>query len=222
VAGVRLKKTTAPSHIPLYGAEKRGVNMWTFKSKIFFVLYKITASWLPISQRCKFAKRIRTAWAKKIVSYCGKNVNIERHAVFSPDLSIGDNSGIGIDCEVYGPVSIGSDVMMAPEVIIYTSSHVHDRTDIPMWKQEFTKARPVKIGNDVWIGRRAIIMPGVSIGNGVIVGAGAVVTKDIPDFCVAGGVPAQILKKRGNCDKANFVEAEAELRSDGRDGEECK
>jgi len=220
-----LKKAAASSYIiPLweYGAEMREVNMWTIKSKILFVLYKITASWLPISQRCELAKKMRGAWAKRIVSYCGKNVNIERHAVFSPDLSIGDNSGVGIDCEVYGPVTIGSDVMMAPEVVIYTDNHMHSRTDIPMWKQGFSKARPVKIGNDVWIGRRAIIMPGVTIGNGVIVGAGAVVTKDIPDFCVAGGVPARILKVRENCDEANIVGAGAGLRSNGRDGEACK
>lgn len=170
--------------------------MWTIRSKILFFLYKITASWLPISQRSKLAKRMRGAWAKRIVSHCGKNVNIERHAVFSPDLSIGDNAGIGIDCEVYGPVTIGSDVMMGPEVVIYTSGHAHDRIDTPMWKQGMSQPRPVKIGNDVWIGRRAMIMPGVTIGNGVIVGAGAVVTKDVPDFCVVGGVPAQVLKVR--------------------------
>lgn len=52
------------------------------------------------------------------------------------------------------------------------------------------------IGNDVWIGRRAIIMPGVSIGDGCIIGAGAVVTKDVPPFSVAGGVPAKVIKSR--------------------------
>ena len=66
-----------------------------------------------------------------------------------------------------------------------------------MREQGFSEALPVVIGDDVWIGRRAMIMPGVKIGNGVVVAAGAVVTKDVPDFAIVGGVPAKILKIRG-------------------------
>lgn len=123
-------------------------------------------------------------------------MNIERHALFSPDVSLKDNSDIGIDCELYGPISLGSDVMMGPEVVIYTSGHAHDRIDIPMRLQGASEIKPVSIGNDVWIGRRVMIMPGVTIGNGVIIGAGAVVTKDVPDYAVVGGVPARILRYR--------------------------
>lgn len=177
--------------------------MWTVKTKIYFALYKVTASWLPISQRMKLAKFLRTWWCKKIVVACGKNVNIERHAIFSPECSIGDNSGIGINCEIYGPVSIGNDVMMGPEVVIYISGHAHERTDVPMRLQGSDAIKPVKIGNDVWIGRRVMIMPGVTIGDGVVIGAGAVVTKDIPDFAVVGGVPAKVSKYR----KADFCKA---------------
>lgn len=170
--------------------------MWTLKSKICFVLYKTTAAWLPISQRSKLAKKLRAFWARKIIVSCGKSVNIERNATFTPQLSIGNNSGVGINCEVYGPVTIGDNVMMGPEVVIYTQNHSHSRVDIPMQQQGYEDFKPVHIGNDVWIGRRAMIMPGVSIGNGVVVAAGAVVTKDIPDFSVVGGVPAKILKSR--------------------------
>ena len=56
---------------------------------------------------------------------------------------------------------------------------------------------PVSIGNDVWIGGRVIILPGVNIGDGCIIGAGAVVTKDIPSYCVAVGVPAKVVRHRG-------------------------
>lgn len=170
--------------------------MWTFGKKLCYFMYKITAFWLPISQRSSLAKKIRGFWTRRIVSKMGKNVNIERGSFFSPQLEIGDNSGVGINCEVYGPVTIGENVMMGPEVIIYTKGHRHDRTDIPMMEQGDDEVRPVSIGNDVWIGRRAMIMPGVSIGNGCIIGAGAVVTKDIPDYCVVGGVPAKILYTR--------------------------
>ena len=68
--------------------------------------------------------------------------------------------------------------------------------NIPMMEQGSTEPAPVVIGDDVWIGRRAIIMPGVRIGNGCVIGAGAVVTKDVPPYCVVGGVPAKIIKKR--------------------------
>lgn len=97
-----------------------------------------------------------------------------------PDLVIGDNSGVGIDAEMNGPITIGKDVMMGPEVIVYTSSHEHSRTDISMMKQGVEEPRPVTIGNDVWIGRRAMIMPGVTIGDGCIIAAGAVVTRSTP------------------------------------------
>lgn len=170
--------------------------MWTTKKKIFFILYKITASWLPISQRSRIAKSIRGFWGKHIVEYCGKNVNFERNSVFGPELRIGDNSGIGINCEVYGPVTIGSDVMIGPEVVIYTSGHEYSRTDIPIRQQGGSEVKQVNIGNDVWIGRRAIIMPGVKIGNGCVIGAAAVVTRDVNDYSVVGGVPAKVIRER--------------------------
>lgn len=170
--------------------------MWTTKKKILYILYRIFGAKLPISQRSKFAKKCRNFWAKKIVAECGTNVNIERNAVFGPLLKIGDNSGIGINCEIYGPVTIGKNVMMGPEVVIYTSGHKHNRTDIPMIEQGAETEREVNIGDDVWIGRRAIIMPGVTIGDGVIIGAGAVVTKNIEPYMVAVGVPAKAIKSR--------------------------
>lgn len=170
--------------------------MWTVKKKILYVLYRLTAAWLPISQRASFAKKIRGFWAKRIAKSFGNNVNIERGAVFGPLLEIGDNSGVGIDSEVYGPVRIGKYVMMGPEVVIYTSGHRHDRTDITMIEQGDDEVKPVVIGNDVWIGRRVMIMPGVKIGDGCIIGAGAVVTKDIPPYSIAAGVPAKIVKSR--------------------------
>ena len=170
--------------------------MWTIKNKVAFALYKMFASWLPISQRSKLSKKLRRFFAKRVISKIGKNVNIERGACFGPGLEIGDNSGVGINCEIYGPVKIGNNVMMGPEVVIYTSGHKHDRVDVPMIEQGSEESRAVTIGNDVWIGRRAIIMPGVTIGNGCIIGAGAVVTKDVPDYSIAGGVPARVIKSR--------------------------
>jgi len=129
----------------------------------------------------------------------GKSVNIEQGADFGTGrgISLGNNSGLGIRCRVRGPLSIGDDVMMGPEVVILRDGHAFDRTDVPMRLQE-NKIGGGKtlISNDVWIGTRAIIMPGVKIGTGAIIGAGAVVTKDVPDYAIVGGVPAKVLKYR--------------------------
>ena len=129
----------------------------------------------------------------------GNNVNIEQGAVFSPEVQIGDNSGIGVRAEVYGPVTIGEAVMMGPEVVIYTQNHKHE-AGVPFYRQGFEKTAPVSIGNNVWIGRRAMFMPGSSVGSNVVVGAGAVVTGNFGDNVVIGGVPAKIIGKI-NADK---------------------
>ena len=85
---------------------------------------------------------------------------------------------------------------MGTDVTIITRNHRFDRTDIPMMEQGFEEERPVYIGNDVWIGDRALILPGVHIGDGSIIAAGAVVTKDVPPYSIAAGVPARKIRDR--------------------------
>lgn len=140
--------------------------MWTVKTKLLYIGNQLTAQWLPHHWVC--ARVLRCLWARSIANKEGKNINIEKGAHFTPDLVICDNSGLGINAEMNGLITIGKDVMMGPEVIVYTSSHEHSRTDISMMKQGFEEPRPVIIGNDVWIGRRAMIMPGVTIGMDVL------------------------------------------------------
>lgn len=116
------------------------------------------------------------------------------------DIEIGSYSAIGPRAYVAGiggggRLIIGNYVMMAPEVIILTGSHKYKNIDIPMCYQgSFTST--VIIEDDVWIGIRAIIMPKVTIGKGSIVGAGALVTKDIPPYSIVGGIPAKVIKMR--------------------------
>jgi len=86
--------------------------------------------------------------------------------------------------------------MMGPEVVFYTANHKSDRTDIPRRLQGTTESKGIVIGKDVWIGRRAIILPGETIGDGVVIGAGAVVAKDIPSYSVVVGNPARVIKNR--------------------------
>ena len=120
--------------------------MWTFSKKINYFCYKVFASWLPISQRSQFSKKIRVHFAKRIAKL-GKNVNIERNAYFSPDVIVGDNSGIGINCELYGPIEIGDNVLMGPEVIMYTSGHRYERVDIPIILQGSTDIKKIIIAS---------------------------------------------------------------------------
>lgn len=89
------------------------------------------------------------------------------------------------------PVYIGDHVMIGPHTLITTVGHPLS----PMGRRNHLGiAKPVTIGNDVWLGGNVTILPGVKIGNNVVVAAGAVVTKDIPDNCVVGGVPAKKIK----------------------------
>ena len=133
---------------------------------------------------------------------CGKHVNIEQGALFSAKVSLGDYSGIGINARINGACTIGHHVMMGTDVVIITRNHAFDRTDIPMMEQGFEQERPVVIGDDVWIGDRVIILPGVTVGNGSILAAGAVVTSDVPPYAIVGGVPARIIKMRNASTKA--------------------
>ena len=109
---------------------------------------------------------------------------------------MGKASGLGVNCQIQRPCHIGDYVLMVPDVVIFTKNHRADRTDIHIGAQGMTECRKVTIGNDVWIGQRAMIMPGVTIGDGCIIAAGAVVTKDVPPYSIVGGVPASILKSR--------------------------
>jgi len=143
------------------------------------------------------SKKIRRFFCKRMFANMGENVNIEHGVFFASgrDISIGNNSGIGINCRVAGPLEIGDDVMIAPNVSIFTQNHETENIHRPMRLQTAPKKK-VTIGNDVWIGANAILLPGVTVGNGAIVAAGAVVTKDVPDFAVVGGNPAKVIKIR--------------------------
>lgn len=170
--------------------------MATRRLSIFWrCMYCVFAKWLPQSCYSSISNGLRVFFAKRIAQI-GSFACIERNATFGDALVLGDRSGVGRDCEIRGSVHIGNDVMMAPEVVIYTKNHAHASLDIPMSAQGDEEEKPVYVGNDVWIGRRAMIMPGSTIGDHVIVAAGAVVTGDVPSCCVVGGVPARVLKQR--------------------------
>ena len=168
--------------------------------RIALLLYYGVAARLPESYSpvAFGARRLRAQLVRSLFDHTGADVNVEKGASFGQGrgISLGDRSGVGIDCKVQGPLSIGADVMMGPETLIYTRNHETGRLDIPMREQGDTAPRAVTIEDDVWIGARSIILPGVTIGKGAIVAAGSVVAKDVPALAVVGGVPAKVIRYR--------------------------
>lgn len=166
--------------------------------KIGAIIYYFFAQHLPSSTSgLKIGqKAIRAFCGKLMLKKCGKKVNIEHGATFSAKTSLGNYSGIGINARIHGDCTIGDYVMMGPDVVVITRNHSFDRTDTPMMFQGFDEERPVVIGNDVWIGERVTILPGVHVGDGAILAAGSVITKDVPAYAIVAGVPAKLIKMR--------------------------
>ncbi len=148
------------------------------------------------------------AWSSKIYwsvrmdtppyrRFClGKKSVIESYCCINNavgDVTIGDYTRIGIHCTVIGPVCIGSHVNLAQGITVTALNHNFEDTSKRIDEQGIS-TKPVIIGDDVWIGSNAVILPGVTIGRHAVVAAGAVVTKDVPDNCVVGGVPAKVIK----------------------------
>lgn len=137
----------------------------------------------------------RSSLIKKLFGSAGKNVGVEPkfRCDYGYNIHVGENFFANFDCTILDvcEVRIGDNCMLAPGVNIYTATHPLD-PDERNSGREFGK--PVKIGNNVWIGGGAIINPGVTIGNNAVVASGAVVTKDIPDHVVVGGNPAKVIK----------------------------
>lgn len=107
----------------------------------------------------------------------------------------GANGNARIIADKGGRIVIGDAVMLGPNVVIRASNHSCDRTDVPMWDQGHVGGH-IEIGDDVWIGANAVVVPDVCIGAHAIVAAGAVVTRDIPEYAIAAGVPARVIGDR--------------------------
>lgn len=119
----------------------------------------------------------------------------------NPELEIGNNVNIGDDCHItaVNHISIGENTLIGKKVTISDNSHgtndsLEELNEPPVKRKLYSKG-PVFIGANVWIGDKATILPNVSIGRGSIIGANAVVSKDVPEFSVAVGNPARIFSK---------------------------
>lgn len=114
-----------------------------------------------------------------------------------PHLKIGNNVLIGKGCRIGcdNHIFIGNNVMFAPNVHISDRNHSYENIDIPINKQPISTHGAVVVKDDTWLGFGCQIMSGVTVGKHCVIAAGAIVVKDVPDYCVVGGNPARILKK---------------------------
>lgn len=166
------------------------------KKYMGWFLYAFVGGVLPHGGYGQFplSQSIRRLSAKLLFDYCGKGVNIGRRIRFSQKVSLGDGSGIGDHAYISGELRIGNHVMMAPRCVFIAMNHKFS-PEYP-FQEIGGESQKIEIGDNVWIGYGAMVLAGVKIGDGAIVAAGAVVTKDVEPYTVVGGVPAKLIKKR--------------------------
>lgn len=137
--------------------------------------------------------------------YAGANVEIGAYADIGGGgvVSIGDFTTMAPSFKCVGDVSIGKNALIAPNVFISSGSHIAKSRELIRYQDEqfirdhgFVFSEPVVIGDDCWLGVNSVICPGVTLGNGCVVGAGSVVTKSFPEYTIVAGVPAKVIGRR--------------------------
>lgn len=181
--------------------DKHGKNL-SVKSAFSKFFNRIYNWWLDLNLYCLILVGHIPSHSLRNLSYkmhgvkIGKGTKIHMGAEFyePAGVEIGEDCTLGDHIFLDGrdKLQIGSHVDIASHVRIYNSEHDLDSEDF------HARNEPVKIGDYVFIGPRAIILPGVTVGKGGVIAAGAVVTKDVPDFAIVGGVPAKVIGERKN------------------------
>lgn len=173
-------------------------NILKIMRRILLVLYYVVFSKLPSSYYPlgKYFNALRK-YTIRYIFPLGSGSKIQSNVYFGS----GENIQIGSNCQInenvrLNRVKIGDHVMVAPGVTILGRMHKYSETNIPMIVQGDVETRQTVIEEDVWIGTNVIVMPGIKISKGVIIGAGAVVTRDCQKYGIYVGVPAKLIKFR--------------------------
>ena len=189
--------------------EERGRDKFKKYQAIIILLTKVLMI-IPIGFRLKFFEffryvkgvkgvAIRYIILKTITKYCGDNVSIHPNVyLMNPEnLVIGNNVSIHpmTYIDAYGEIEIGDDVSIAHGASILSTTHEYESLNVPI-KDQGLVIKKTTISNDVWIGSKATILSGIYVHEGAIVGANAVVTKNVEKFSIVGGSPAKLLKYR--------------------------
>ncbi len=130
----------------------------------------------------------------------GNGVFVGRNTILScknGDIVVEDRANLGFNCEIFSAsrVRVGSDVLMAAYTYLVGGDHLYDRVDIPVLQQGRT-ARGIEVGAGAWLGAHVVVTDGSTIGRDAIIGAGAVVVGAIPEFAIAVGTPAKVIRDR--------------------------
>ncbi len=161
-------------------------NAYSYGYNLFFGLLELLPQFL---RRVLFKAMFRRLGAGGLIDY-------KTYFRYPSKMSIGDHSYINHGCCFYGSslegveISIGNDVALGPHVKIFTATHDYSTYDLK------DVAESVRVEDNAWVGGGSIILPGVTIGRGAVIGAGSVVTKDVPPFSVAVGNPARVVRTR--------------------------
>lgn len=164
---------------PSFGAIGKG-------SHLYPPFHSNNAREIFIGENCKI---FWEGWLDAVTSYAGRT--------FQPRLEIGDGTYIGRHCHIIacGHLRIGQNVVMADGVYITDCLHGYENPHVPVLEMPLKFPGNVNIEDQVWIGERVCVMPGVTIGRHSVVAANSVVTKDLPPYSVAAGIPARVIKR---------------------------
>ena len=171
---------------------------WNLKKTMSLMAYRLIAKHLPqgLVPVGKFAGKFRKVTAGQLFSQVGENFSVGKGASFGDGSSIelGEYANLGINFSHTGKgrVIFGNHIMMGYECMFITSNH----KAMPGGRYSGLETKDIIIGSHVWFGHRVIVLPGVSIGDHAILGAGAVVSKDVPAYSVVAGNPATVVKYR--------------------------
>lgn len=158
---------------------------------------------MPLSHWMLFSNRLGAILCRKKFGRFGKNSSVRPgvYAVATKKIFIGNNVTLRPGTMLHADprdggasILIEDKVLIGSSVHIYVDTHAFDNIELPIYDQGFYDSKDVILKEGCWIGANVVILPGVTIGRNAVVGAGAVVTKSVPDFCVAVGNPAKVIK----------------------------
>jgi len=165
---------------------------------LWWLAYYGVAQFLPLSYRPAGGawRALRGFLVRRLAASAGRGINVESRVEMGSGrgLRIGDHSGIGPRSHL-GDVTIGDGVIIGPELLAFTRNHRFEDPNVWIGRQGYADSQPITIGDGAWIGARVTILPGVRIGRYAVIGAGAVVTNDVPDYGVAAGNPARVMRR---------------------------
>ncbi len=160
---------------------------------------------LPLTHLLLYSKRLGRWLAGRKLRAFGEGSEVRPHAylVETAFIAVGKNVVLRPGTKLFavphpdglGDITIEDNVLIGSDVHVYVSNHRFDDPTRDIYFQGHTEPRPVILRQGAWVGAGVIILPGVTIGRNAVIGAGSVVTKSVPDYCIAAGSPARVLKR---------------------------